>query len=132
MSRSEAQALDVIASGTTRLGEVYVASHYQREDPIFLADSVFALYMEGLSRAAEPLIERTDGGIVAAPRGSDDRAGFRAADVTLTPFGRDVLERRQDRVAMNGLDRWLGGVHLCGHVVRWRWDEAERRLHDVA
>jgi hypothetical protein len=26
-------------------------------------------------------------------------------------------------VRLNGLDRWIGGVHLVGREARWRWDE---------
>jgi hypothetical protein len=30
---------------------------------------------------------------------------------------------------LNGIDRWLGGVHLHGHKVEWRWDAAAGLLH---
>jgi hypothetical protein len=33
-----------------------------------------------------------------------------------------VLANEADRVALCGIDRWLGGVHLTGHVPLWRWD----------
>ena len=26
------------------------------------------------------------------------------------------------------IERWIGGVHLAGHDVRWRWDEATETL----
>jgi hypothetical protein len=26
-------------------------------------------------------------------------------------------------VALNGIDRWVGGVHLQGRDAPWRWDE---------
>jgi hypothetical protein len=35
-----------------------------------------------------------------------------------------VLARRQDRVAVCGIDRWLGGVHLRSGVNEWRWNDA--------
>jgi hypothetical protein len=41
----------------------------------------------------------------------------------LTDAGRDVLAGRADHVALNGIDRWIGGVHLSGSDVPWRWDE---------
>ena len=28
---------------------------------------------------------------------------------------------KKDQVALNGIDRWIGGVHLSGREVRWRW-----------
>jgi hypothetical protein len=26
-------------------------------------------------------------------------------------------------VALNGIDRWIGGVHLTGQRSAWRWDD---------
>ena len=48
--------------------------------------------------------------------------------IEITPLGRDVLAGRTDFVRLNGLDRWLGGVHLVGPQARWRWDPEGRRL----
>ncbi len=42
--------------------------------------------------------------------------------MTLADAGRDVLAGRVDRVALCGVDRWIGGVHLQGHGGVWRWD----------
>ena len=38
-----------------------------------------------------------------------------------------MLAGRADRVALAGLDRWLGGVHLHGREV-WRWDDARQAM----
>ena len=48
--------------------------------------------------------------------------------LTITRYGRDVLERRADRVRLCGFDRWLGGVYLRGHEVPWRWDDEQGRI----
>ena len=48
--------------------------------------------------------------------------------LTLTKYGRDVLEGRADRVRLCGFDRWLGGVYLRGHAVPWRWDDHRQRI----
>jgi hypothetical protein len=47
----------------------------------------------------------------------------RHATVALTDAGRRVLDGAADHVALNGIDRWIGGVHLVGRDVAWRWDE---------
>ncbi|HEY7770336.1 DUF1835 domain-containing protein [Longimicrobium sp.] len=107
LSRSERQALEVLAEGPRPAGELYVASHHDREDPIWLGDSTFYSYLEDLG----PLV--TIGGATEIHR----------RIVTLTELGRDVLAGRADRVAAIGIDRWLGGVHLSGVEVPWRWDE---------
>jgi len=33
-----------------------------------------------------------------------------------------VLVGHADQIALNGIDRWIGGVHLQGHYVPWHWD----------
>jgi hypothetical protein len=38
-----------------------------------------------------------------------------------------VLERRADFIALNGIDRWLGGVNLERDNV-WRFDPERRAL----
>ena len=43
----------------------------------------------------------------------------------LTSNGRAVLEGRGDKIAMVGVDRWLGGTHVTGPDP-WRWDRARR------
>jgi hypothetical protein len=31
-------------------------------------------------------------------------------------------------VALNAIDRWIGGVHLRGEDARWRWDEGTESI----
>jgi hypothetical protein len=35
---------------------------------------------------------------------------------------------RSGQVAVNGIDRWIGGVHLQGHHVPWRWDDGTETI----
>jgi Domain of unknown function (DUF1835) len=130
LSRSEAQALEVIASGVTRLRDVYVASHHAQEEAIFLGDSIFGLYMESLSREREPLVVGRDDRVLAMPRAAAEAGAFWSSHARLTEVGRAVVEGRADRVNVNGIDRWLGGVHLYGVDARWRWNEATQRLQE--
>jgi hypothetical protein len=48
---------------------------------------------------------------------------FNASTLTLTDTGQNVLSGGADNIKLNGIDRWIGGVHLSGNKVRWRWDE---------
>jgi hypothetical protein len=56
------------------------------------------------------------------------RPAQRTTEVRLTDTGARVLAGEADRVALNGIDRWIGGVHLQGHDVPWRWDDAVEAL----
>lgn len=44
------------------------------------------------------------------------------ASISLTEDSAQVLEGQGDFVAWNGIDLWLGGVHLAGREARWRWN----------
>lgn len=123
LSRSESQALEAIASGITALGQVYRALHHDREEAIFLGDDTFGLYIGGLSAGHEPLVLWEGGEIIEAPRGCDHSPEFWKGKVRLTPLGNAVLEGATDRVTVNGIERWLGGVHLSEREAEYRWDE---------
>jgi hypothetical protein len=53
---------------------------------------------------------------------------LRSLGISLTSTGREVLEGREDRVRIRGVDRWLGGVHLQGVEAAWRWNPETGRL----
>lgn len=110
LSRSERQALEALLDGEVMLKDAFVAAHHKREDPIFLGDTVFFSYVDRLGRGAHPLVRR------AADR------------VALTDTGRDVLAGRLDLLALNGIDRWLGGVHLAPGLPIWRWEAVAGEL----
>jgi hypothetical protein len=48
---------------------------------------------------------------------------FNGSQIEMTDTGRAALAGKADHITLNGIDRWIGGVHLSGHQVRWRWDE---------
>lgn len=50
------------------------------------------------------------------------------ARFTITPAGREVLQYNSDSLDLNGIDTWLGGVHLTSNSDAWRWSAADRRL----
>ena len=54
-----------------------------------------------------------------------------AWEVLITETGADVIEGKQDWIKINGIDRWMGGVHLAKGKPMWRWDEDEQKLVKV-
>ncbi len=79
--------------------------------------SLFHL-LKGMAGAHHPLLSRE-------PATGD----FRAATLTVTPLARQMLAGKADHVALNGIDRWIGGVHLERRRVKWRWDERSQRIY---
>jgi hypothetical protein len=116
LSRTEQQALDAIARGVTRVKDVYVAANHEREEAVFMGDLAFLFHFDALRRGPRPLVTKAESG-TGGPLTLD-------AHVSLTEDGRRVLARDAERVALCGIDRWLGGVHLTGHGPVWRWDHA--------
>jgi len=112
LSRSEQQALEVIAEGAETLGDAFPQAHHQREEAVFLGDTVFAWYLERMSRVPVPLLTFDDGSPIAAPRAGDAPQTFWRRRAEITEAGRAVLAGRENAIALNGIDRWLGGVHL--------------------
>jgi hypothetical protein len=48
-------------------------------------------------------------------------------DLRLTEFGLSCLKGTADYLAFNGIDRWIGGVHLTSGS-QWRWDPRARQV----
>jgi RNA polymerase sigma factor (sigma-70 family) len=116
LSRTERQALSILSDqGSLSLGRLCVAV-WRQEEAVFMGDVSFYRIMTDLSNGRHPLVEIS---------GASQRE---SGDVTLTETGRKVLEGKADHVALNGIDRWLGGVRLKGDQATWRWDRASERL----
>jgi Domain of unknown function (DUF1835) len=60
--------------------------------------------------------------------GNIDNFQFNAAVLKLTAVGTRILAGKADHLSINGIDRWIGGVHLQGRKVPWRWDQASKRI----
>jgi hypothetical protein len=114
LSRIENKALDLIANGAVAFKSMF--PKFAREEPDFgLGDAQFWSVLRALGSAQDPLI-------TISGSDSSDPGKFLDASMELTDTGRDVLNGKRDAVEINGIDRWLGGVHLgVGQV--WRWDE---------
>ncbi len=128
LSLSEHNALEVIAAGRSCVTEAFVASHHEREQSVFLGDTVFASYLEGMSTVERPLLTFDDGTPLRFPREAEQRRIFWERKAVVTKTGEDVLKGKQDNVRINGVRRWIGGVYLTGTGAIWRWDADSQSL----
>ena len=110
LSLTERRLLAAIAEGAATAGEAFVRGAAREARP-YLGDTWAFAAIERLARAEVPL--------ASAGAGTVDRD----TAVALTEAGRRVLDGAADHVLLNGIDRWIGGVHLVGRDVAWRWDE---------
>ena len=59
---------------------------------------------------------------------STDAAEILLSTFVLTDVGKAVLDGKDDFVRRNGIDAWVGGVHLQGHESDYRWEEDAQEL----
>jgi hypothetical protein len=131
LSRSEQQLLEAIAGGPRSFSEAFQIAA-RREERVFCGDASAARYAERMGAGKEPLVLFPSGERIHAPRSDGDSSAFRNAELSLTEAGRSVLTRERDWIDMGGADRWLGGMHLDGSRVEWRWDRNRRSLVHAA
>ena len=117
LSRTERQALEVVRDGARTIGEAFVASQ-DMEESFFMGDLSFWDVIRRLAEGREPLLTAT-----LPP---DDMPGGHEA-VSLTDAGRRVLAAEADHVVLNGIDRWIGGVHLTPENC-WRFEPSLKLL----
>lgn len=104
LSRSQRHALQAVAAGPGRPEELFRRAQ-AREEASFLGDLGFAAIVRDLQSAPAPLIEGEDGALEPTAR------------------GRSALAGAEDWLAVQPLDRWVGGVHLTPeHCFRWNDD----------
>ncbi|MCG8590000.1 MAG: hypothetical protein MJE66_11985 [Proteobacteria bacterium] len=117
LSRTERQALAAVAAGDATGRTVFAAIQDAEESP-FLGDLFAWKTLADLGRGPEPLVVGV---------GPDDGAPAERR-FSITDAGRRVSQGEADAVALNGIDRWRGGVHLRGREGLWRYDPAKGSL----
>ena len=122
LPRTERQILAALAAGPKSPVDLFLAT-YPFEERVFMGDTTFWTRVKGLAAGAHPLVEWD-----VAERYDQ----FPEGEVRITEAGRAVQEGRADSITLNGIDRWLGGVHLLGAESAWRWDEEAGRLRTVS
>lgn len=125
LGRIERQALLAIRDGAITPGHAF--GHYQQTEPApFLGDLGFYQRLDALAFGENALIRGLPDPIANASR-RNESVEYTHTPIDLTDNGVAVLEGRADRVALTGIDRWIGGVHLTRQHL-WRYDPAERTL----
>jgi hypothetical protein len=104
LARSERQILQVLSEGMRTPDEAFVEAA-KLEESIFMGDLSFWSIVRRLVEGPRPLVAAN-----VQPR--DGR--LPSGTLALTADGAAVLAGHADHVALNGVDRWMGGVHLKG------------------
>jgi hypothetical protein len=121
LSLTERRILAAVAEDANTAEKAFLASS-RRESRPFLGDLWCFRRIAALANARSPLLWLGDAETSRQPRVQ------RSTRLGLTATGRRVLDGQVDHVALNGIDRWIGGVRLTGHRMAWRWEEGTERL----
>lgn len=117
LSLTERRVLAAVADGAP-VAVAAVGRAMARETRPFMGDSTYFGRMDRMAQGPDPLL------LLDPP----DRPVDQATGVRLTDTGARVLAGQADQIALNGIDRWIGGVHLHGHHVPWRWDDGTETI----
>ena len=112
LSRTERRLMTLAEHGPIDIWKAFPLMH-EDETAFYIADSSFWQVVRELESATPSLV------LVEVSSTAPGR--LPAGTIALTDTGRSVLEGRADRVALCGIDRWLGGVHLVGTGPVWRY-----------
>jgi hypothetical protein len=117
LSLTERRVLAAIADGAPDAGTAFVRAGARETRP-YLGDIACFARMDRMAEGPHPLL------------GLDppDRPVRGTTGVRLTGAGARVLAGEADQIALNGIDRWIGGVHLQGRHVPWRWDDGTETI----
>jgi hypothetical protein len=111
LSRSERQILEIIRPGKKTPSEIFI-KFQEYEDAKYLGDWTFFYYINNLLNKKHPLIETSPQEQFMFPASSESDTQFLSQYIQITEIGRKVLSAKLNHVELNGIDKWLGGVHL--------------------
>jgi hypothetical protein len=111
LSRSERQVLCALEAGARTKPDIY--KEWRKVEAVPWGDSSVYLRLDRLAAGNNPAV------------------GKSGDQYQLTDHGRKLLAGKADRVS-DGLDLWLGGVHLTGNKTEWRWSEEEKTVKKAA
>jgi hypothetical protein len=117
LSLTERRVLAAVADGAPDAGTAFARAS-ARETRRYLGDSSCFRRINELADGPHPLLSLDPPG----------RPVRHATGLRLTSTGTRVLAGQADQIALNGIDRWIGGVHLAGDHVPWRWDDGTETI----
>ncbi len=123
--------LQLIRGGSKTFTKLFAA--FGDEEPVYgLGDFQFWLALKQMTDARKPLLTVKNGvglnvGLNVGQRLELSSEAIRNSCFEITETGVAVLQSEVDFVTLNGIDYWLGGVHLSEDNL-WRWNDETRKI----
>ena len=119
LGRTEVSALSFLTEGAQSAIELFRRT-IADEAAAFMGDLSFFLMLHDLADVPHPLLDGL------SPREDDDAHRYERP-LALTEAGRAVLASEDDRIRLDGIDRWWAGTRLRGRTT-WRYDRDTMNL----
>ncbi len=133
LSRTQRQVMDVV-DGYPEIGVQAAFEKVQAmEERPFLSPAMFWMVLKELSRCDAPALEiwkqedSKQENASASTSKSNLQELFQICHLRITDVGREVLRYHLDWLQVNGINRWIGGVHLQDGNI-WRYDPKRSQL----
>ena len=117
LSLTERRILAAVAEGAPDAGSAFVRAASREVRP-YLGDTWAFAMMARMARSPVPLLDTEP----------TEHPINRLTPLRLTGAGTRMLNGDADNVTLNGIDRWIGGVHLQGLHARWRWNDGTETI----
>lgn len=114
LGRIEQTLLEILSAGSMTLGNLY-PRFAERHSDFGYGDGHIWISLRKLARLRVPLVEIHD---------SEETVN---TQLSSRPQAAEVLSGNVDAIALSGIDRWVGGVHLRDDDI-YRWDEARQEI----
>jgi hypothetical protein len=122
LGRVEQKCLKLIADGLKQFSDLF-SQFWAQEKAYGLGDAQLWSILVDLSTVSEPPFTMSN---ASSPEFTPEAA--KKTSFEITKSGYSVLSTEADFISLNGIDQWLGGVHLSGKQKIWRWHNVSRRL----
>jgi hypothetical protein len=124
LNRIENKALELIAAGASRFGDLF-PRFIEAEPDYGLGDAQFWNSLQRLTQGSSPLLMNGH----RQPQQPTNMPANPLPEVfAITEAGAAVMNGEGDNIKLNGIDNWLGGVHLRSPANVWRWDEVSEQV----
>ncbi len=122
LSRMQREILELVKTGELKFGPLF-SRLSEMEHPPFFGDTVVMACLRSMANGPSPVIQIE--GPAYNPREPGNLGQWQ---VRVLPEAERVLSGQVDFVRTNGIDTWLGGVHLQGKESAYRWDEKTGKI----
>lgn len=123
----ENSALGFIRGGEDSFGKLF--ARFGDDESIYgFGDAQFWLAVRHLCNGPAPLISVENFQTESLQRQTLTSDLAQKAKFKITAAGEAVLANEADFITLNGIEVWLGGVHLHDPENLWRWDESRAAL----